>query len=168
MHQNGIAARSPYKPQQAAATVAMRASVSTPSVGIKPVEPNAASPYRTSSQRTVPSTTKPEETHSKVRSWQRGIAEEMLPVPQHPADFVDEVHSAPSMSPDTMIVYTDGSCKGNGKKGSLAGIGVWWGEDDPRHVRPHPPHSRVYSAEVACVEISLNDALVNKQITVES
>ena len=30
------------------------------------------------------------------------------------------------------IVYTDGACKGNGKAGSIAGIGVWWGWDDPR------------------------------------
>ncbi|TBU26309.1 Caulimovirus viroplasmin-domain-containing protein, partial [Dichomitus squalens] len=29
-------------------------------------------------------------------------------------------------------VYSDGACKGNGKPGSVAGIGVWWGRDDPR------------------------------------
>ena len=32
------------------------------------------------------------------------------------------------------IVYSDGACKGNGKPGSIAGIGVWWGHDDPRPV----------------------------------
>ena len=30
------------------------------------------------------------------------------------------------------VVYSDGACKGNGKVGSVAGIGVWWGPDDPR------------------------------------
>lgn len=30
------------------------------------------------------------------------------------------------------VVYSDGACKGNGKVGSIAGIGVWWGPDDPR------------------------------------
>ena len=30
------------------------------------------------------------------------------------------------------VVYSDGACKGNGKVGPVAGIGVWWGPDDPR------------------------------------
>lgn len=30
------------------------------------------------------------------------------------------------------VVYSDGACKGNGKNGSVAGVGVWWGPDDPR------------------------------------
>ena len=29
------------------------------------------------------------------------------------------------------VVYTDGSCCGNGKKEARAGIGVYWGEDHP-------------------------------------
>ena len=32
------------------------------------------------------------------------------------------------------VVYSDGACKGNGKPGSIAGIGVWWGKNDPRSV----------------------------------
>ena len=31
------------------------------------------------------------------------------------------------------VVYSDGACKGNGKIGSIAGVGVWWGRDDPRY-----------------------------------
>ena len=31
-------------------------------------------------------------------------------------------------------VYTDGSALGNGTTGCIAGIGVWFGEDDPRNV----------------------------------
>lgn len=32
------------------------------------------------------------------------------------------------------VVYTDGSCTGNGGNHAKAGIGVWWGHDDPRYV----------------------------------
>jgi len=32
------------------------------------------------------------------------------------------------------VVYSDGACKGNGKPGSVAGVGVWWGHEDPRSV----------------------------------
>lgn len=32
------------------------------------------------------------------------------------------------------VVYSDGACKGNGKSGSVAGVGVWWGPNDPRFV----------------------------------
>lgn len=32
------------------------------------------------------------------------------------------------------VVYTDGACCKNGKDGAHAGIGVWYGENDPRNV----------------------------------
>lgn len=44
------------------------------------------------------------------------------------------------MSPDIEdesgwdVVYCDGACKGNGTPGSVAGVGVWWGWNDPRCV----------------------------------
>lgn len=31
------------------------------------------------------------------------------------------------------VVYTDGSCLGNGQSGCVAGIGVWWGPNDTRY-----------------------------------
>jgi hypothetical protein len=31
------------------------------------------------------------------------------------------------------IVYSDGACKANGTDGAVAGIGVWWGPNDPRY-----------------------------------
>ena len=48
---------------------------------------------------------------------------------------------------DYDVVYSDGACKGNGKPGSIAGVGVFWGHDDPRYVAnesglfpaSHPP-----------------------------
>lgn len=30
------------------------------------------------------------------------------------------------------VVYTDGACQKNGKVGAIAGIGIWWGHNDPR------------------------------------
>lgn len=35
---------------------------------------------------------------------------------------------------DAVVVYTDGCCSGNGKKGAKAGIGVYWGPDHPLNV----------------------------------
>ncbi|XP_067273663.1 ribonuclease H1 isoform X2 [Pseudorasbora parva] len=35
---------------------------------------------------------------------------------------------------DSVVVYTDGCCSANGKKGARAGIGVYWGRDHPRNV----------------------------------
>jgi len=37
------------------------------------------------------------------------------------------------------VVYSDGSCRGNGKVGSVAGIGVWWGRNDPRNLAERCP-----------------------------
>lgn len=34
------------------------------------------------------------------------------------------------------VVYSDGACKGNGQRGSVAGIGVWWGHRDSRYALP--------------------------------
>ena len=31
------------------------------------------------------------------------------------------------------IAYSDGACRGNGKTSAVAGVGVWWGPDDPRY-----------------------------------
>lgn len=44
------------------------------------------------------------------------------------------------MSPDVEdesswdVVYSDGASKNNGKPNAVAGVGVWWGEGDPRCV----------------------------------
>jgi len=32
------------------------------------------------------------------------------------------------------VVHTDGACPNNGKQGARAGIGVWYGSDDPRNI----------------------------------
>lgn len=42
--------------------------------------------------------------------------------------------SSPDVQDESIwdVVYSDGACKGNGQASSVAGIGVWWGRDDPR------------------------------------
>lgn len=35
---------------------------------------------------------------------------------------------------DSVVVYTDGACFGNGQNGACAGIGVYWGENHPEYV----------------------------------
>ncbi|KAH9952007.1 ribonuclease H-like domain-containing protein [Amylocystis lapponica] len=37
------------------------------------------------------------------------------------------------------VVYSDGSCRGNGQPGSVAGIGVWWGRNDARNLAERCP-----------------------------
>ncbi|KAJ3717297.1 ribonuclease H-like domain-containing protein [Lentinula guzmanii] len=40
---------------------------------------------------------------------------------------------------EPLVVYCDGACKGNGKVGSVAGIGVWWGHNDPANLAERCP-----------------------------
>ncbi|KAJ3815641.1 ribonuclease H-like domain-containing protein [Lentinula aff. lateritia] len=42
-------------------------------------------------------------------------------------------------SVEPLVAYCDGACKGNGKVGSVAGIGVWWGHNDPRNLAERCP-----------------------------
>ena len=35
--------------------------------------------------------------------------------------------------PDRVVVYSDGCCFNNGKHGAKGGIGVFWGDGDPRY-----------------------------------
>ncbi|KAG6879379.1 hypothetical protein C0992_003199 [Termitomyces sp. T32_za158] len=37
------------------------------------------------------------------------------------------------------VVYCDGACKGNGQADSIAGVGVWWEENDPRNIAERCP-----------------------------
>ncbi|KAI0635048.1 ribonuclease H-like domain-containing protein [Trametes polyzona] len=37
------------------------------------------------------------------------------------------------------VVYSDGACRGNGRVGAVAGIGVWWAKDDPRNIHERCP-----------------------------
>lgn len=62
------------------------------------------------------------------------------------------------------VVFCDGACKGNGQEGSVAGIGIWWGEDDNRYVC-----LRIHSLlDLESREISPNVVLETRRITVPS
>ncbi|KAK0466325.1 ribonuclease H-like domain-containing protein [Desarmillaria tabescens] len=41
--------------------------------------------------------------------------------------------------PGEITVFSDGACKGNGKTGAVAGVGVWWGHNDPRNLAERCP-----------------------------
>jgi len=43
---------------------------------------------------------------------------------------------------DMLYVYTDGACRANGQQGSVAGVGVFFGDDDPRYKPPPPAPTR--------------------------
>lgn len=44
-----------------------------------------------------------------------------------------EKSAAPTFN-KPLIIYTDGAAKGNGRDGAIAGIGVFFGDNDPRYI----------------------------------
>ena len=60
---------------------------------------------------------------------------------------------------DQYIVYCDGASKGNGTDSAIAGIGVWWGPDDPRYVvHFQGTDSDILTSYTSRIEIWLNGA----------
>ncbi|KAK1226445.1 hypothetical protein PQX77_010529 [Marasmius sp. AFHP31] len=58
-----------------------------------------------------------------------------------------------------LVVYTDGSCRGNGKSGSVAGIGVWWGNGDDRNLAERCPGDQTNNrAELVAIARLLESA----------
>ncbi|KAJ2918384.1 hypothetical protein MD484_g2007, partial [Candolleomyces efflorescens] len=67
-------------------------------------------------------------------------------------------------SSDRDVVYSDGACKGNGKPGSIAGIGVWWGPDDPRNIAERCPGDQTNNrAELIAILRVLEETPVAKR-----
>lgn len=65
------------------------------------------------------------------------------------------------MSADTLSlkgkglkVYTDGSSRGNGRLGALAGVGVYFGDNDPRYDSPESSHYVVVPAHTIYSNVS--------------
>ncbi|EIW87166.1 ribonuclease H-like protein [Coniophora puteana RWD-64-598 SS2] len=48
------------------------------------------------------------------------------------------------------VVYCDGACRGNGQPGSVAGLGVWWGHDDPRNISERCPGDQTNNRAELC------------------
>ncbi|EAU92310.2 hypothetical protein CC1G_00529 [Coprinopsis cinerea okayama7 len=62
-----------------------------------------------------------------------------------------------------LVVYTDGASKGNGQPGSVAGIGVWWGHDDPRNIAERCPGDQTNNrAELLAILRVLETAPISK------
>lgn len=53
--------------------------------------------------------------------------------PKNVKSFKNIYDSESEFNP-TYFVYTDGSCHHNGRKNAVAGIGIYFGQDDPRNV----------------------------------
>ncbi|RDX41627.1 ribonuclease H-like protein [Lentinus brumalis] len=74
-----------------------------------------------------------------------------------------------SASSGPIVVYTDGSCRGNGKPGSTAGVGVWWGVDDPRNVSERCPGDQTNNrAELLSIIRVLERAPTDRPLEIRS
>ncbi|KAF7303056.1 Ribonuclease H [Mycena kentingensis (nom. inval.)] len=51
---------------------------------------------------------------------------------------------------DRIVICTDGACPGNGKTGSVAGVGVWFGENDARNISERLPGAQTNN----CAELT--------------
>lgn len=72
--------------------------------------------------------------------------------------------SSSSSSKDRCVVYTDGSSRGNGKSSAQAGVGVFYGDNDPRNVsRPlSGPSQTNQRAELSAISDALSRALTDR------
>ncbi|KAF8956085.1 ribonuclease H-like domain-containing protein, partial [Flammula alnicola] len=62
------------------------------------------------------------------------------------------------------VVYSDGACKGNGKLGSIAGVGVWWGPNDPRNIAERCPGDQTNNrAELIAILRVLETTTISKK-----
>lgn len=58
-----------------------------------------------------------------------------------------------------VVIYTDGACSNNGRSGAKAGLGVWWGHDDPRNVsEPLAGRATNNRAEILAAVRGINQA----------
>ncbi|OSC97068.1 hypothetical protein PYCCODRAFT_1472108 [Trametes coccinea BRFM310] len=63
------------------------------------------------------------------------------------------------------VAYSDDACKGNGKVGAIAGIGVWWAENDPSPDEVHPPC--LIRGSKSTATLSSSDSSVSDMIPIE-
>ena len=59
--------------------------------------------------------------------------------------------------------YTDGACQGNGTEGARAGVGVFYGKNDPRNISTslQGKHQTNQRAELTAIKLAL-EGIVNK------
>ncbi|KAL2132196.1 hypothetical protein VTI74DRAFT_4111 [Chaetomium olivicolor] len=87
-----------------------------------------------------------EEAEAFVRNYNAAVKPTASAVPESEGDQGDAVHEPPAKRARTavkplsntrngvVVVYTDGSSLGNGRLGATAGVGVYFGEGDPRNI----------------------------------
>lgn len=110
-----------------------------------PKRPANPQPTTATSSTTVTSPniifTSPSGTEAARVSWNQTTIPVSKPMPQS----ISKVIATPTPKPvqplwvaapkntTAEIVYSDGACKANGTVAAVAGIGVWWGPNDPRY-----------------------------------
>lgn len=77
---------------------------------------------------------------------------------------------APASEPEYEEVYCDGACKNNGNPNAVAGIGIWWGPDDPRNEAFRCPGAQTNNrAElIAIVMVLLSVPMDGKPLIIKS
>ncbi|KAH8092193.1 hypothetical protein BXZ70DRAFT_951650 [Cristinia sonorae] len=73
-----------------------------------------------------------------------------------------------SLDADRDIVYSDGACKGNGKAGSVAGVGVWWGHKDARNIAERCPGNQTNNRAELIVCLPVHSNLRDLQLVVQA
>jgi len=58
--------------------------------------------------------------------------------------------------PGCEVIYTDGACPNNGKDGARAGIGVWFGRNDPRNISERCPGDQTNNRAEMLVMFSIS------------
>jgi ribonuclease HI len=96
----------------------------------------------------------------------RGDAEEFIQDPS-------EVGHKELVSPPDYYVYTDGACSNNGKEGACAGIGVYFGEGDPRNISRRVEGKQTnnvaeLTAILAAFEVIKDDLIGGKSVAIVS
>nr|XP_002128178.1 ribonuclease H1-like isoform X1 [Ciona intestinalis] len=72
----------------------------------------------------------------------------------------DQPTNADSSDGSCPVVYTDGACSKNGRKGSRAGYGVWWGDDHKLNFSARLPGIPTNQrAEIAAVNKAIKQAI---------
>ena len=64
-----------------------------------------------------------------------------------------------------VLVYTDGACSYNGTPMAKAGIGVWWGDDNPLNVS-EPISGRKHTNQAAEIQAALRAVQIAKKYNV--
>jgi ribonuclease HI len=71
---------------------------------------------------------------------------------------------------NAVVVYCDGSCRGNGKTGAIAGVGVYFGDNDPRNVSEPlaGPTQTNQRAELTAAIRALESVPVNQPVEIRT